>query len=353
MKARGSAIIIAMLLISAIGGIAFAIGRLLFIESTSASYYANGSVAYYAAESGLEEGFLRYRYNRNAEVPFKTWTLGEDKVFRNDLTANTTDSGSAFAGTSRGTLLSSATTMDQMYDLRMGYIGTNGFPWFGPDDSSTNGLDVSDFPISADTTKPYFVQKDDAIKIDLSGINFASVNKLILDAKFYGMSAVPTPAEKCNALIEAKMTVVDGTRTDEYKSLISYNKGTCGSSAVTKLYSGGVQPPVVGTSTLYFRVDRLQDIIQIDNYGPIPSSSAKVTLFLKPLYYPAAFGISTLNCNSAVASCNTEANVVSGPSTKIESTGYYGGTTRKLEANIDRQSGTLYDLFDYVIYKAS
>jgi hypothetical protein len=39
--------------------------------------------------------------------------------------------------------------------------------------------------------------------------------------------------------------------------------------------------------------------------------------------------------------------------TKVESTGYYGGVSRKLEATIDRQSGTLYDLFDYVIYKTN
>jgi hypothetical protein len=349
MKARGSAIIIAMLMITAIGGIAFAIGRLLFIESVSASYYVNGSIAYYAAESGLEEGFLRYRYNRNAEVPFATWELGDDKVFRTDLTANTTDTA-VLSGILSSESLASTSTMNQLYDLRMGYIGTGGAPWFGPPDKGTNGMDANDFPTPVDNSAPYYIKKDEAIKIDLTGLNLS--NELKLDAKFYGLSVVPTEAQKCNALIEAKMTVVDSGVTKEYKSLISYNKTNCGTALITKLYSGGVQSAQAGTSTMYYRVNRLQDIIDIDNYGPLPSSSAKVTLFLKPLYYDMAIGIST-DCLAVGGTCIDKTMIVSGPSTKIESTGYYGGTTRKLEADIDRQSGTLYDLFDYVIYKGS
>lgn len=378
MKARGSAIIVAMLLISVIGGIAFAIGRLLFIESTSASYYANGAVAYYAAESGMEEGFLRYRYNRNSEVPFNGWILDDgiatytvgEGVFRSDLSpSGTVNKGSGFIGVNKAAVAISD-AMKQYYDLRMGYIGTDGSPWFGPKDTASNGLDAADFPATETEAKttPFFVNKDDAIKIDLTGLNLTN---LALIVKFYNDSQTPpvpvgkfNDLRKCRALVEAKITVDNGGATDEYKSLINYDKARCSTTTdfniiQDQLFKGSIDIINVDSNSMFglsdspsFIVSKIQEVINVDNLGALPLASSKVTLFLKPLYYNVAIGLAT-NCTSVIANCNTKANIVSGPSTKIESTGYYGGTTRKLEADIDRQSGTLYDLFDYVIYKAN
>ncbi len=364
MRARGSAIIISMLMITAIGSIAFAIGRLLFIESTSASFYANGSVAYYAAESGLEEGFLRYRYNMSSEVPFSAWrmdTPNQNQVFRTNLASDSVNKGAALNGISKTTTISDANILNQYYDLRMGYIGTDGFPWFGPKDSdSTTGLGLGDFA-TVDTSAPYYVKQDDAIKIDLTGFDLS--NTLKLDLKFFGNTINPilsSSTQKCKALIEAKMIVTDATGTNEYKSLLNYNRTTCGSIlsplGITKLYIGSVTSSGTAVSnTFTYTVDKLQEIISTDNRSPVPLfiNDAKVSLFLKPLFYDAAIGVSTTTCTTVGGTCVNKQSIVAGPTTKIESTGYYGGTTRKLEADIDRQSGTLYDLFDYVIYKAS
>jgi hypothetical protein len=50
---------------------------------------------------------------------------------------------------------------------------------------------------------------------------------------------------------------------------------------------------------------------------------------------------------------NTAINAVrtTGPTTTINSVGYFAGNSRQITANIDRQSGTIMDIFNYVIYK--
>ena len=72
-------------------------------------------------------------------------------------------------------------------------------------------------------------------------------------------------------------------------------------------------------------------------------TSGKVELSLKSIGCDAYFGIKPVNSTKQVVQ----------PYSTIKSTGYYGGVTRTLEARIDRQAGTLYDLFDFVIYDSN
>jgi hypothetical protein len=43
--------------------------------------------------------------------------------------------------------------------------------------------------------------------------------------------------------------------------------------------------------------------------------------------------------------------LTSGLATTIQSTGYFAGNSRQIVANIDRQTGTVLDIFNYVIFK--
>jgi len=67
----------------------------------------------------------------------------------------------------------------------------------------------------------------------------------------------------------------------------------------------------------------------------------RVFLYLKPVGCRMTFGLTPTVTTSGIAS----------PYTTIKSTGYYGGVGRSLVARIDRQSGTIYDIFDSVIYE--
>lgn len=368
-KERGSALVIAVLLVSAIGAIAFGFGRVFLAGLSNMTISSDGIYAYYSAESGMEEAFLRYRYDMNAEVPFATWTLGENKVFSSDLTGDNIDKGTSDQGIAKSTSTLLSNRANQIYDLRMGYIGTNGAPFWGDDPINTALGDkkLLDNVVGDDrygnSNKALTVAKDEAIKIDLAGLNIALAggNDLIIYAKMSDPSGNPLNVGK--AIIEAKLTVDlygNGTQINEYKTIISQNPSvsctllgrTDNNACVAEL----ILADLVGSSDPNYYIWNKGNLLALwrSSIGlPAFDSQTKATLFLKPLYYDAKLGISTMVCRNGInLSCpdKTKSGVITGPATSVSSTGYYGGISRTLAANIDRQSGTLYDLFDYVIY---
>lgn len=349
-KARGSAIIIAMLLISAVGGLAFSFARLVFLEMANASLYENGSVAYYAAESGIEEAFLRYRYNRNDTVP-SSEALSETRVIRSDLTGGTAI-GTAISKTSNSYDSLPLRRTSQYFDLNMQYLGTDSFPIYGHEVNGSNR-----FAISNDIRDPGYesgeysylrIGKDNSIKIDLSGYDFLN-NDIVLYSKHF----MTVPISGCKATAEIKFTVVksDGT-TKEYKDMLSYNPTICSSVLQVdrnKLYQSALAYQD-GANNIVYLDTSLRNIIARSGAG-YPLTSDSVSLSIKPYYYDMAIGLVGSKCVNSYNQCSTKADTVPGAYTRIDSYGYYAGISRKISANIDRQSGSLYDLYDYVIYK--
>lgn len=364
MKQRGSAIIIAVFLIAAIGSLAFSFGRIFLIESRNAVINENGIYAYYAAESGIEEGFLRYRYDRNAEIPYggaiasSKWKLGENKVFRSNLDRLTSDLGANEGGITGITSILPADTNNQVYDLRMGFIGTAGQPIYGQNVDRDNKFDKNDLlsPLYG-TGKFSFLKipQDEAYKIDLGELDPTK------DIRIMAKYASPTVLEK--SLLYIKLTVDydgDGLNINEYKTIITPATVTdtcrvlgrttdltvCANELLTTTAVGSEPNDIVWSR------DNLLAAFSQFGKKPIINSEAKVTLSIKPLFYDAYIGLSTMDYATHLNRPNqTKSNVVSGPFTTISSTGYFSGMTRTLSADIDRQSGTLYDLFDYVIYQ--
>lgn len=367
-KERGSALIVAILIVAAIGAIAFSFGKILLLESTNASLYENGTVAYYAAESGIEEGFLRYRYDREAEVPFKNWTLGEDKIYRSNLVTDFVYTGASNNGKSRTSLISGAG--DEQYDLRMGFIGSESGPFFGQDLDRNGRLDEIDLENPNYGTGDYgalTVTKDNSVKLSLGKLDLFS-SSVDLKALFTPYDAT-VPVVPARAIVEAKITVkyAVGGETKEYTNLIvpvSSAPTVCSNLGQTTVADNAEcqaglikavgQPAGFTNQNYYWSVnDLITRWRTISLFAPFNTASGdKATLTLKPLYNNMKIGLVSGACAS---SCLTKTSryVVPGPYTTISSTGYYGGVARTLEANIDRQSGTLYDLFDYVIYRAS
>lgn len=370
MKKRGSAIVITMLLISAISMISFGLAKALVLNTSTVTLYEDGSVAYYAAESGLEEGFLRYRYNQNATVPITNWLLGDSKVFKTTIgkfagsITPSTDSGSNSAGISPVSSSTSVTKNEQSYELRMGHLGTDGKPFYGSADSSGNlKKAVSESFVSDASSGSVYVNKDESIKIDLTGLNFRSnTNNLNLNVQFYGMNGTDS-AEACKALLEVKFTVIQNGTTKEYTDILKPNTAT-GCELNTNLSgintyrtisgsNGASISPSAPPSSLYYEVTPLEQVFDRAFANMPDPNTDKVSLMIRPLYFNARIGLIMSSCEINPSSCTSQSNTISGPYTTISSTGYFGSVVKKLSANIDRQSGTLYDLFDYVIYKKS
>lgn len=353
MKKRGSAIVIAILIVVAIGGIAFSFGKIFLLDAANANITQSGIGAYYAAESGIEEGLLRYRYDRDAEVPTKSWQLGQSSVFETNMNANWVDQGTNSSGITKASN-TNFSDGDQIYDLRMGFVGTNGLPIYGQNTDSNTAFNISDVLNSSYGQGDYSflkISKDDDYKIDLSNLDFNSLsnNDINLYAKYSNLT-------DANAIMSVKLTIDDGLgNITETKSMISSNvNGSCGVLGRTDFVciSNIINAPIktISGSILVWETDKLLQSFQGQFGITLPlNSNKKVTLSLKPLYGDAYIGIVTANCSSSFANCSNKTNTITAPYTIIASTGYFGGVTRTIETKIDRQSGTLYDLYDYVL----
>lgn len=396
MKKKGSALIVAMLLIAGVGAVSFGIGRLLFIETTTATLYENGIPAYYAAESGIEEGFLRYKFNRNAEVPISTsaaWSLTGNLVFRETLNYDPAlgtqinmggANGATAPGIDTNSPLASYQKSQQLYHLRMGYLGTpqeSGLvrPWMGHDIGNVaypTVLGADDRLDRMETWHPNYyagdyaglrIVKDNSLKIDLSHIDFLTVNRMHAGFSFQKSTTSSwTAQELCQATAELKISVTDASGVKEYKELLSHNPADCGPRLgidQNKLLLIGPEPLDYSNDNkfVYLYTPNLLDLFARAG-DSLPNNPTSVVLTLRPLFYDTTIMLFSVtdggaHCDDYPAvvhadnpDCVVRGHIPPGPFTYISSKGYYGGVTRKITANIDRQSGTLYDLFDYVIF---
>lgn len=342
-KKRGSSIVIAILLVTAIGSIAFSFGRVLLMEISNASTYENGVNAYYSAESGIEEGFLRYRYQSNSEIP-GTYALDNPKYFRTTLADNTVDKGLLDSGISK-TMPNFSLAGKQIYDLRMGFVGIGKQTFYANDADNDGRLsvinDVANANYSSGENSYFNIKKDESLKFQLDSAFDWSGNDIV--AHF----AYPVAAQNDSMFIEAKATVRSPSGIiKEYKKMIRYdlnqNLGSAGNTDYINASFTGA-----GTKKYMTAASLLADL------GVVYEVNQSITLMLKPLYYDVDFALSSSKCQNGfgIGGCEgTKVTVLPGPYTTINSTGYYGGVVRTLQAKIDRQSGSLYDLYDYVIY---
>jgi len=326
-KERGSAIIIAVLLITAIGTIAFSFGRVFLLQAAKAALYENGISAYYAAESGLEEAFLRYRFDRESQVPF-----GGDiaaNVFRSNMTLTNEEvitsgiNGGIYEGIAKSKNLPTNWDINnQIYDLKMDSKSTQ----FG----------------SLDATAPHTIGRDNSEKIDTSLV-FAEVGG-DLDLTFRPTNVLNNTVNGVNnfqgdsrcALVEIKII----GKTNASSSPVEF-KGLFMNAASNST----VCPVAFGLRTAFTTFPNSAD-------GTYSITGLRSRLGYTGVLEQSSLFIKPLGADIQIVLTGADNNNLFGASTLVTSTGYYGGVARTLEANIDRQSGTLYDLFDYVIYKA-
>ncbi|MFA5926791.1 MAG: pilus assembly PilX N-terminal domain-containing protein [Patescibacteria group bacterium] len=330
MRRRGSALIITIFLLTAIGGTVFGLSRLLFAESTISSIYESGIVAYYSAESGIEESFLRYRYDRDTEVPFDDLAYNRNEFTRSNL--------------SDGSQPNVALPLDvskAYYDLKLGSRSVA--------HGNVNKIISIPFTLTAADDKnygehrfaPYRILKDEAkkFKVNLSTSDIQFFFRPIASSSDSGT----TLDSRC-VLLEMKLTGKQGGNLEEHK-LMFYNN-----SAVCNGINSNIDPSSRINYTLhptngYAPINGIKAKFMLKGMGDMLDPEAELSV--KPIGADIAFAFRDMNNPTGIGL------PIYGPYTHVESTGYFNGTSRKLTADIDRQSGTLYDLFDYVVYKAN
>ncbi len=318
-KARGSAIVIAMLLVTAVGAVAFTFGKVLNLQISNETLYENGVGAYYSAESGLEEGFLRYRYDQNAQVPAtltaQNWLSQSSQVIRSNLTTPTITPAVV-------TKITPVTDISsQYYDLRM---------------SSAVGSSIGN--VYASPLDPnYHIVRDGTKEIDLgnifsNGINL-DINLSLIPTASTAVNISPTVSGSTCTLVEAKLELQPASGSVVEKKTMLRNTACNYGNVITDL----------STTIGYTLSNGVATINNLKSQMAPATFYNQATLFLKPIGADIDYALAE--------SPPSILYPLSGAVSVITATGYYGGVNRTLEADIDRQSGSLYDLYDYVIFK--
>jgi|GEM_PF-1963428 len=76
-QSHGAALIIAMLVVTAVSSIAFYASRLTIKELVVMNRQEDSLNAYYLAETGIEEGLMLWRYNHDVEISYRCQTSGD------------------------------------------------------------------------------------------------------------------------------------------------------------------------------------------------------------------------------------------------------------------------------------
>ena len=324
-KKKGSALLIAIMLSAVFAAAIVGVNAMAIRQLNTSKTYSNGLVALYTAESGVEEGLLRYRFNKNAEVPANMAVIPTDPerripalAYRNFLDyekrgmiSSRVDPTNLFGEV----LAYSGKDMSQVYALQLYY----GQKYFGAVDANDlRNLDPNNpsYKIIKDESKTFTIPTDQG--------NLALYWRWLQDCN---------SSNRPHAL-EIKLRV---SRPDPVSGQDTY---TAVFNDTRCRITNGSDPSSTNPGTP--RVDVIDNLKGRMNI----TSKTIVEMTLHPVSKVSnndgiIFGYSQDNGNTQVA----------GPITTVRSIGFYRGTTREMTANIDRQSGTILDLFNYVLYK--
>ncbi|MCX6812411.1 MAG: hypothetical protein NTW79_02205 [Candidatus Berkelbacteria bacterium] len=341
---KGTALIVAIFMVAIIGSAAIGINAVALRQINISETYNNGLVAYYSAESGIEEGLLRFRFDKNAEVPkiIDDATVTSDllnrqplNVFRNYLAKPTMRTNQSDNGTVAGY---SQSDRQQIYDLSVFYkqkfagVNTNGDGKF--DASDLAAVDLNSIPADYN----YIVQKDNQKSYTISQTASPQDNNIYLFWRWlkpcsgagYSAHALEVKLKLDTSTLQNNQA---GIFKDEYTGL--FKDTTCDSIANANNAS-----IVAGTTNVY-SAGELKAALEI-------SALNVKEMSIKPIGNTAGSGDGVIFGFVQGLDFKTK---VAGPTTTVNSIGYFFGASRQITADISRQTGTILDLFNYVIYK--
>lgn len=339
-KKKAAALLTAILLSSIIGAVAIGVSALAVRQVNISETYGNGLVAFYSAESGLEEGLLRYRFNKDTQVPFvintTTDVIGRTpaRKYRSLLDRNPMNTYSATGiGNNNFYLLSDRS---QVYDLQTYYKQS----YYGDDVDNNGYISQADFTnLSRPNNDFYKLAKDEQKDFTITGSNNPSTDNRIY---LYWRWSSNCNAGKARRALEVKLkvdTAASGLPADRDEYTALFKDTTCGQTI-----ANADTPTILASGpTVFTAAGGGADLKTKMNILSLKVVSMSLKSVGGSNNDHIAFGFNQGNQNGG--------SKVAGPTTTIRSLGYFGGVTREISANIDRQSGTILDIFNYVIYK--
>ena len=271
-KQSGFALLVSIVLSTVMLSVMTLASKEMSDEARNSSRIDNSLVAYYAAEAGIEDALLSYRYNNDDRFSNKCKDIGTGNVVPCDNLTN----------------LIGTKTKSYYYKNSISDINIDGGTKLYKDQ-------VYEIPIKKETTG-----------------NFS-------------ISWITTNTNSNNGFrIETTAYLEDGTLLEKNISNASDSSANNSNSSRTiSLGADSTKRKIIRVRTWYTSRD--------GGGGPEEGSPQD----------PKPYITLTLPTTSAT---------IIKPTIRIDSTGYYGGVERKITMTLDKSSGNILGIFDYVIY---
>ena len=337
----GAALLTAILLSAIIGAAALGVNAIAIRQINISETYNNGLVAFYSANSGLEEGLLRYRFDKNVQIPTVINETSDDlnrqpeNVYRNYLSDDPSPDHPYMRRelSDEGISLASGYPFSdklQVYDLAVFFQQQ----YFGQDlsvDRKINQFDLDNSNYGPAGT-PYRIIKDETKNFSINFFDSTNNNNIYLYWKWIQPSCTSSRALE----VKVKIYQPDPIASDEYTAL--FRDPVCASP----IPNSDLPDSISGTSQKIYTPLLDSDLKAKMNISALTVSE----MSLRPVGGTNDDGVVFGFSQGPGANAKT-----AGPTTTIKSIGYFSGASREATAEIDRQNGTILDLFNFVIHK--
>jgi len=326
---KGIALITTIILTSVMLSSIVLITKEMADEVQNSTRLDNSLIAYYAAEAGIEDALLEFRYDHSAQISkendaAKPTAVDVDCTNKNNCTPRTVNLSSNLPDYTTKAYNTS------YYDLTMWNRTPCIITLANPTDPNSNGCQVIQ-PVKKDDTVEFVVPNmTQNVTLDW---NWNSE----IDTQNSGFRVEITVYEGDGEIIPAEgLLDQNGNQVTDSKS--NYG-GKFFTDPNTKTVT--IRKTAVGSGKKIIRLK--PTYVDKGSYNSITGS------YSEGKSLPSG-NIPSINLN---INKNLPRDFITGLTTKIESVGYYGGVQREITAIVDRPSGNILNIFDYVIYSGS
>lgn len=288
---RGSSLILVLLIVSGIVTVIFGVQRVTLVQFNQSNREEDNVSAYYAAKAGIEDGLIRYRFERNVET-----TPGN--VYRYSVT-NGTPEATEVRETSSIQGVDGYRPTDQYYDLKIGY--------------KTDRINVDAGSGALNFTADRKIAKDDTIQ--LTGFSSRTAPYFLRYAFKFDPNC--STEDLSRSFVQVERITDIGVLTQ-----------------VTVRPTGG-----------QFDSSATAQNLPVSTAGDLTSS-----IRFRPYYCQVEYAMATTNTNDGNGASGNTAAEFDSLTTTITATGYYGAAKRTLIGTVDRQTGQLIGVYDFNAY---
>lgn len=313
----GTALLVTLLLVGAISAIAFGMTKITLNEVFVGMKSQEGLQAQYAAQAGVEDALMRYKFHDKTDLEMPNGSRKDTTaVVRVYIDRLRDDPGKVSRENNPHhdlPLVEDNGVLHYVYDLKV---------WSKQD--------------CAQDSCEYILSKDQSAMLDVSEVeNNIHVSWDLINNNNNVVTSINSPEARAQTGLWYRLSdpikpgQIDPTgQSRDFFTFLSYFDPA----------NNSTDPRFTQTGMVIFR-----------NGSNLTTRTAKSLKF-------KAFIADTINGRAGTnfrIRIRITSGVIGGPETHIESTGYYGNTAKKIEVTVDRESKSIIDIFDYVIYSGS